>query len=76
MGAFTNPDGLPYPGDADIPDVNADIGALAAAVQTALVARDAAIGDVESDLAANVLYGPISSLPSSLQPGQLYAGWA
>lgn len=39
----TSPDNLPYPGDGDPPDGPGQLGALAAAVQTALTARTTAL---------------------------------
>lgn len=75
MPASTNPDGLPYPVDADPPDIPGDMQALASAVQSALLARDASIGQVDTKIDEKVLYGPVANLPATLAAGQLYAGY-
>lgn len=75
MPASTTPDGLPYPVDADPPDVPSDFQALATAVQSALSARDASIGQVDTKINEKVLYGPVANVPGTLAAGQLYAGY-
>jgi hypothetical protein len=75
MAGSTIGDNLPYPEDADVPNVPADFLALALATQTALDARDSAIGGLESELDGKILYGPASSPPGSLDPGVIYCGY-
>lgn len=75
MPQFTSPDNLQYPEDTDPPDVPGDMQALATGVQSALQARDASIGQVDTKVNEKILYGPVANLPGTLAAGQLYAGY-
>ena len=75
MGATTSPDNLPYPGSNDVPDIPADMQALALAVQSALDGRDISIEATNDALDAKVLHGPVANVPLTLDPGQLYAAY-
>jgi hypothetical protein len=75
MAASTNPDNLPYPTDGDVPDIPKDMQSLAQAVQSALTAKENSITANSTALGEKILYGPVGSVPGTLQPGQLYAGY-
>lgn len=75
MGAVTTPDNLPYPEDADPPDVPSDFQALAGAVQSALVARDTAIDEVQQRSDNRIIYGQATLVPQTLEPGQVFLGY-